>query len=354
MLRKILISAFRGLENQCFDFGNKTHIIGLNGSGKTHILDAIHLLAGAKNLYGNTRLEHHDRIEVLFWDDITAKSYILSADERREIYMAHGKKLSRPKYLEALPFRTVYVSPFDMNILYFAPSMRRDYLDDILSRAYAQFGKIRRDYEGVMRQRNALLKKIREGEASRDGLDFWDGKFAEIATLYGMYRSRYIGYVREKIWELPVFFGAYHIEISYDGEWLASDNPEEYIRTYLRANRERDILSGHTHIGPHRDDFMLSLLMEWGERQSVQFFLSRGEMKMLLLGLKVIESDFMAKQTDTSVILLVDDIFAELDEKNIILFLNNIIQHQMILTSQKPLPEGINSWYFTCINLTNP
>lgn len=66
MLRKILISAFRGLENQCFDFGNKTHIIGLNGSGKTHILDAIHLLAGAKNLYGNTRLEHHDRIEVLF------------------------------------------------------------------------------------------------------------------------------------------------------------------------------------------------------------------------------------------------------------------------------------------------
>lgn len=65
-------------------------------------------------------------------------------------------------------------------------------------------------------------------------------------------------------------------------------------------------------------------------------------MKMLLLGLKVIESDFMAKQTDTSVILLVDDIFAELDEKNIILFLNNIIQHQMILTSQKPLPEGIN------------
>lgn len=75
----------------------------------------------------------------------------------------------------------------------------------------------------------------------------------------------------------------------------------------------------------------------------MQFFLSRGEMKMLLLGLKVIESDFMAKQTDTSVILLVDDIFAELDEKNIILFLNNIIQHQMILTSQKPLPEGINS-----------
>lgn len=75
---------------------------------------------------------------------------------------------------------------------------------------------------------------------------------------------------------------------------------------------------------------------------------------MLLLGLKVIESDFVAKQTQKSVILLVDDIFAELDENNIILFLNIIIQHQIILTSQKPLPEAINSEKFTCINLMNP
>lgn len=74
---------------------------------------------------------------------------------------------------------------------------------------------------------------------------------------------------------------------------------------------------------------------------------------MLLLGLKVIESDFLANQTQKEIILLVDDIFAELDEENIIIFLNTIIQHQIILTSQKPLPEGINHSKFTCINLIN-
>lgn len=92
--------------------------------------------------------------------------------------------MTKPKYLEELPFRSVYVSPFDMNILYFSPAMRREYLDDILSRAYSQFAKIRRDYELVMRQRNALLKKIREKEVDASGLDFWDAKFAEIAVQY--------------------------------------------------------------------------------------------------------------------------------------------------------------------------
>lgn len=75
-------------------------------------------------------------------------------------------------------------------------------------------------------------------------------------------------------------------------------------------------------------------------------------MKMILLGLKVIECDFLAKQTEKHIVLLVDDIFAELDENNILIFLNIIIQHQIILTSQKPLPKAINPEKYTCINLS--
>lgn len=162
MLRSLVLSAFRGLRDEEFFLGAKNHIVGKNGSGKTHILDAIHLLTGAKNIYGNTRLDSHDRIEVFFGEEFQEKSYVFFNDGTKDIFAAHGKKMTRPKYLESLPFRTVYVSPFDMNILYFAPGMRRDYLDDILARAYAQFPKVKRDYELVMRQRNALLKKIKE------------------------------------------------------------------------------------------------------------------------------------------------------------------------------------------------
>lgn len=78
----------------------------------------------------------------------------------------------------ALPWRTVHISPFDMNLLYFAPSIRRDAMDTTLARVYEQFAKIKKEYEGVMRQRNALLKKIREGISKEDELDFWDDTFA--------------------------------------------------------------------------------------------------------------------------------------------------------------------------------
>ena len=95
--------------------------------------------------------------------------------------MIQGKKVSGVKYREELPFRSVLVSPFDMNLLYFAPSWRRDYMDSVLSRIFAQFSKVRRDYDITMRERNALLKKIREGEAKREDLDYWDKSFCEKA-----------------------------------------------------------------------------------------------------------------------------------------------------------------------------
>ena len=78
------------------------------------------------------------------------------------------------KYREELPYRTVFVSPFDMNLFYFAPSLRRDYIDSILARTFAQFSSVKRDYDESMRQRNALLKKIRDGEAKREDLSYWD------------------------------------------------------------------------------------------------------------------------------------------------------------------------------------
>lgn len=174
----------------------------------------------------------------------------------------------------------------------------------------------------------------------------------------------------------------------------------EIIRDYLMRNRERDILTGHTHIGPHRadwgfqviqdersnvensdspsfmgsergylDDTPPSLLLrhnsphksggletykgrnEATESTPAESYLSRGEMKMILLGLKMIEREFIARTLDLPVILLIDDIFAELDERNSEIFLDSLTTHQVILTSQKPLPHHEKHHDFICINL---
>lgn len=122
--------------------------------------------------------------EGVFTQDELSKNYKLLQDDKRSFFAVQGSKVTKPKYMSALPWRTVYISPFDMNLLYFAPSMRRDAMDLTLSRVYEQFSKVKKDYELVMRQRNALLKKVREGEAQSDELDFWDNKFALLAETY--------------------------------------------------------------------------------------------------------------------------------------------------------------------------
>ena len=116
-----------------------------------------------------------------------------------------------------------------MNLLYFAPSMRREYIDLILARTYEQFAGVRKEYELVMRQRNALLKKIREGFSHREELDFWDAKFAQSAESYGLYRTRYRDYVRTMMSQFPTFFSKYAPQFHYETTWMDQEDPKDFI-----------------------------------------------------------------------------------------------------------------------------
>ena len=174
------------------------------------------MLSGSRPLYGDATLEPGSEFEGIFSGNELRKSYRMVRDDTREYYAIQGSKTTKPKYMTALPWRTVHISPFDMNLLYFAPAMRRDYIDLILSRTYAQFPSIKRDYDLAMRQRNALLKSIRDGLSKREDLDYWDTKFAEMAESYGLYRARYRDYVREMMSSFPTFFAKYTPEFHYE------------------------------------------------------------------------------------------------------------------------------------------
>ncbi len=351
MLDSFHIKNFRGCPDWELSFGAKTYIMGPNGSGKTHVLEGIHLLAGGNLIYNDTILADG----TFFWggwtmDDL-GRSYTMYRDEKTDRFTIQWGKVTKTKYHTSLPFRTVFVSPFDMNILYFAPSMRRDYIDSILDRSYEQFRKVKRDYELTMRQRNALLKNIRDGKAKREDLDFWDKKFASLADVYLIYRRKYVSYVAEQSEMLGKFLTNYTCAFEYISSTNGMDDVIGWILEYLKENRERDIITGHTHIGPHRDDFTVSVKNEKTTVIEASRFLSRGEIKLLLLSLKLIEVSFLSKNQERDIILLIDDIFAELDEKNILRFLKSLTTYQTILTSQKPLPEGQDWSEFTCINL---
>lgn len=218
-----------------------------------------------------------------------------------------------------LPYRTVFVSPFDMNLFYFAPSMRRDMLDSILERAFGQFRSVRREYENIVRQRNALLKKIREGEAQRSDLSYWNTLFVEKAHIYHLYRMKWRDFVDENMEQITAYLPKYSITHTYVSKIEGKCQEyglsiEETLLRYLEENKERDIITGHTHIGPHLDDFSFLIGTNVDEMAiESALFLSRGENKMLLLALKQIEILFLKKQVHLPIVLLFDDVFAELD-----------------------------------------
>ncbi len=142
-----------------------------------------------------------------------------------------------------------------MNLLYFAPSARREYIDSILLRAFPIFGKVRREYTEAMRHRNILLKNIREGLSERNDLTYWDHCFTEKAFLYHAYREKWYSFVQAHFSKITTFLPEYPIEFHYNSKITSEYFDETAIRKYLLEKRERDILTGHTHIGPHLDDF---------------------------------------------------------------------------------------------------
>ena len=234
-----------------------------------------------------------------------------------------------------------------MNLFYFAPSLRRDYIDSILARTFAQFSSMKRDYDESMRQRNALLKKIRDGEAKREDLSYWDRAFLAKAEVYHLYRKKWCDFIRENTDIVSAFLPKYTLEFHYEDSILEHGGIDT-LESYLEQNRERDILSGHTHIGPHLDDFGFTI-----HREPSHLFLSRGENKVLLLALKQLEILFIRRHLSLPIVLLFDDIFAELDLDHAERVIETLHTDQVILTTQRALPKSEKWAHFACINLEN-
>lgn len=214
-------------------------------------------------------------VELLHGIEGMTRSYQLQISDRSRSYRIQEQKLTIPRYREELPFRTVLFSPFDMNLLFFAPSYRRDMIDGILSRAFAQFSEARRRYETALRQRNAVLKQIRNGETSPADLDLWNPPFLDSIETYRSYRLRWIRFIYHHLDFLRSFLPRYTLRFSYESRLFTPDLSEAVdLQGLIDERRSREIAVGHSLIGPHLDDF--GFVVEYhGTEHPAHLFLSR-------------------------------------------------------------------------------
>lgn len=306
-----------------------TLFVGRNGFGKTNIVEAVgytaHLSshrvssdaplvrAGATNARVSCTAVNQGR-------ELT--SHLLIKPHGGNQAQINRTKLASPREILGV-VKTVLFSPEDIALIRGEPAERRRYLDDIIASRTPRLAGVKADYDKVLRQRNALLKSanasLRRGYDDADGaaalntLDVWDGQLAQLGAQVIHARLALVDALREHI---PA---AYHglapesreASVEYVSTVDTSDRGvlEAVMLTELANQRSREIDRGITLVGPHRDDLRLNL----GD-QPAKGFASHGETWSYAIALRLAEFQLLRDESSDPILIL-DDVFAELDRK---------------------------------------
>ena len=341
MLVSISLQQFRSYNKYSLDLDpSLTYIIGPNTAGKTNILEAIQLLSSGKSFRGVM-----DR-EMIMWGNEYARITVKTDDDDLEILLTVGtigsKKTPRKRYLvngigrrisdtvSNLP--TVLFSPEDLDIVRGTPSLRRKYLDQVLIQVNPSYHRNLLLYEKALRQRNKLLSLIHDELATSEQLFYWNAKLIESGTVIHEARETYLLYQNSITLDSKLF------TVEYDHSIINADRLKEYA--------EEEIAAKATLVGPHRDDFSMKLKKSKNDTVRLDSFGSRGEQRLGVLWLKMGALRFIETTLEQQPLLLLDDIFSELDEVHQQLVLTLLSTYQTIITSADPymVKKMVNSY----------
>jgi DNA replication and repair protein RecF len=313
MITDIRLQAFRSYDDESFEFDSGVNIIvGPNASGKTNLLEAILLLARGSSYrvrdnellkFGApwARLDAHDEQE----NSRVLKLECLSENICKKSFEIDGKPFQRLSAQKSLP--VVVFEPNHLLLLSGSPELRRNYLDDLLEQTSPGFAAYRRHYRRVLAQRNALLKKGLS--VARPQMFVWNLRLSELAGKIVSERVKLIAAINEiaSATYSELAHSSQNVTLKYISN-CAIEQYESRILHKLEQNLERDVSLGYTTAGPHRDD--VRVLLNGYEAQDTA---SRGETRTIILTLKIIELRLLADTRGQTPLLLLDDVFSELD-----------------------------------------
>jgi DNA replication and repair protein RecF len=208
--------------------------------------------------------------------------------------------------------RTVLFAPEEMLLVVGPPSLRRTELDGLTAPHDPGYGSNMATYLRALQQRNSLLRSIREGEADRDQLRLWDEPFLTAGAAVVSARRRLLELLAEPLAtahrEIAPSEGRLTVAYSSNAATLPGESPRDALTRRLRETAEKEAWNGSTLIGPHRDDLVFSL-----DGRDLATFSSRGQQRTAILALKLAELDLLTELDGRPPLLLLDDVFSELD-----------------------------------------
>jgi DNA replication and repair protein RecF len=307
---------FRSYADDLFEFSSGVNIIvGPNASGKTNLLEAILVLARGSSYRAKdselirfgadwARLDAHDgdgRPRTVKLQSTPQGSCKKSYEIDEKVYLRLSQQGSLP---------LVLFEPNHLLMLAGSPELRRSYVDDLLEQTVTGFGTTRRQYKRVLAQRNALLKHGMY--AAQSQIFVWNVRLSELAGR--IVRERLVLLERINNIASDVYGSISHASGSEVRLDYSTSLPLDYYESALLKRYEqyleRDVMLGFTSAGPHREDISVYLNGHPATESA-----SRGESRTIILTLKIIELQLVETSRDQPPMLLLDDVFSELDGK---------------------------------------
>ena len=347
-IKNIKLKNFRNYNDIDINLDKEINIFyGNNAEGKTNFLESIYICSTTKS-YKNVsereiikfeEKESHIKI-ILYKENLTKKENAIDIQinkERKKGIALNGVKIDKAS--EYIGFFTVVLfAPEDLNIIREGPSARRKFLDIEMCQIDKIYVNVISKYKKILNERNVVLKDIKESTgANKNDLLFLLDTYDEQIATYGI---EIIKKRKKNIEELKKFVKDLYIniteekekiEIFYENDLLSILKEEEKAKEVylerLKEDREKDIKNCFTSFGPHRDDIKISI-----DDSDLRKFGSQGQKKTAAICLKLAELNIIKEKNNEMPVLLLDDVFSELDENRQMKLISNIKGIQTIIT----------------------
>lgn len=331
MLNRLTLTQFRNHRQATAVIDPElTVIVGDNAVGKTNLMEAIYMLSTGES-FRASRIE-----EMVAWEaevghvvgiiengetdelQVTVTMGVVGGKRvSKRLFKVNGTGRRRQDFIGRLPL--VLFRPEDLSLVMGSKGERRRFLDEVLIQVDREYARSLVSYEKALTRRNRLLDLIREGSTSRTSLSFWDQLMIKEGSVITAAREGLITAINQ----VPSLSG--RLRLTYDKSVISP----ERLKTY----EEQELLVGYTMVGPHKDDFVVWDDNEPKKIRNLATYGSRGEQRMAVLWLKEAQLEYMATQLPHRPLLLLDDIFSELDHLHDMKVVELVKRQQTILTT---------------------
>lgn len=312
-----------------------TVITGPNGSGKTTLLEALHIVLQGSSFKGSD--SDALRIDAPWW-----KIDILLDDQKRTAKFDPSRETGRKQFVIdqktsawLMPknrYPVVLFEPEDLRLLNGSPARRRQFIDRFISQLNPQYGVSLRKYERALRQRNNLLKR---NQVDKDQLFAWDISLSDHGAYLIEQRIAFIERINLHLNDAYQEIARSNDQVSVHYSHTYVGDIKQKLLAELEARIERDRLVGSTSIGPHRHD----VIFMFNDSPALSIA-SRGEVRTIVLALKFLEVDITEQLTGLKPLILLDDVFSELDVNRQNALSERTKGHQIVITSTHVVGDG--------------